>query len=84
MANRCWFQQKTHGYGVVPATWEGWAVCGGYSALILFLIWGLPFVAPVRGTLLHVGIVFTVVIPATALLIWICWRRAEGEWRWRP
>lgn len=84
MANRYWFRQKTQGYGVVPATWEGWTVFAVYSALILFLIWGLPFIAPVQGTLLHVGIVFAVVIPATGVLIRICWQRAEGEWRWRP
>ncbi|MFV3129694.1 hypothetical protein [Niveispirillum sp. KHB5.9] len=83
MANRYWFRPKTHGYGAVPASWEGWAVNFAYSALILLLIWGLPFLLPVGETLWHVAITLMVVVPATLLLLWVTRRRTGGELRWR-
>lgn len=84
MGNRYWFRQKPHGYGAVPSTWEGRLVTYSYSALLLFLLWGLPWLVPVGGTHWHTAILFMVAIPATALLLWIIYRRTEGEWRWRP
>ena len=67
-----WFYAKRYGFGWgLPASWEGWVVFIGYLATMI----GCPFILPI--------IYFPmVVISATALLIWICFKKGEKlQWR---
>jgi hypothetical protein len=71
-----WFLSKRYGYGWgLPATWQGWAVLGGYGAVVL---------APLtlggdRGTRVSLA-AFAVATPA---LVWISYRKGEPpRWRW--
>lgn len=74
-----WFAQKRFGYGAGhPITWQGWAVIGGYLALMLLAALIIEYAAsPYR---------FLVVIPmifATIALVAVTRARTRGGWRWR-
>jgi hypothetical protein len=76
-----WFKPKKFGYGATPTTWQGWAVIGLYVAVVpasvLTLLGGEQSRTPVAW------LTFSVVAIATALMVWISWRRTDGPWRWR-
>ncbi len=43
-----WFRMKKIGWGLVPATWQGWAYTALWASAIFLpcigmLLWGLPF-----------------------------------------
>ncbi len=72
---RYWFRAKRYGWGWgMPATWEGWAVLGGYAAVALG-----PMVLGERGaTASLVGVTV-----ATPVVIAVCLRKGEpAAWRW--
>jgi len=68
-----WFAQKRYGFGVVPATWQGWAlmittalVAGGIAKLTQ------------RSALYQL-----LFVPLFAGALWLCWSKTDGGWRWR-
>ena len=81
-----WFRPKQYGYGASPANWKGWLATGLYIAIIAGLTWQF-IVGPVRAaaalsvqdTLLGWGML----IAATLGFVWLCWRKTDGDWRWR-
>lgn len=82
-ASRGWFAVKRYGYGAgMPISWQGWVVFLLFIALMLIptltISWlGLP------RQLLAEGIVACTNVVMTALFIWVCKSRTNGEWRWR-
>lgn len=82
--SRYWFKARSHGYGAVPVTWQGWLTV----AVFVIVMTGLWFVIVPSGASSDV--------PWTALALWLtavailttgflafCRSRTEGEWRWR-
>lgn len=74
-----WFSAKTHGYGAgLPVAWQGWAVLGGYLAIMLF-----------SGLLIEwywqEGAVFAIpmMLVATLGLFLIARAKTRGGMRWR-
>lgn len=70
-----WFAPKRYGLGSgLPITWQGWAVTGGYSALIIAAV-ALLGDNPLA--------LFSVAVPATVLLMVVAAKTTRGGWRWR-
>jgi hypothetical protein len=69
-----WFAQKRYGWGVVPATWQGWAVMLG----VLALAGGIAKLAEHRS-----GLYQLLFIPLFAGALWLCWLKTDGGWKWR-
>ncbi|KHS43461.1 MULTISPECIES: hypothetical protein [Novosphingobium] len=74
-----WFAPKRFGYGAgLPLRWQGWALIGGYIAL-------LPLVKLLDdsgdGRLRTLG--FALFIVATAIVFSVSARRTRGGWKWR-
>ena len=70
-----WFAPTRHGLGSgLPIAWQGWVVLGLFAALIIasVLLLGHQPLA-----------LFSVVGPATVLLLVTCARTTRGGWRWR-
>lgn len=71
-----WFAPKRYGYGAgLPIRWQGWALLGGYIAL-------LPVVKLLdeRG---HRTEGFALFIAATLALVLVSCRKTRGGFRWR-
>jgi hypothetical protein len=70
-----WFRAKHYGYGWgLPATWQGWAVFGGYLAVVL-----LPLAFGNTGAWVSL-VAFALATPA---LVWVSYRKGEPpRWRW--
>lgn len=73
-----WFAPKRFGYGAgLPLRWQGWALIGGYIAL-------LPLVKLLDdsgdGRLRTLG--FALFIVATAIVFSVSARRTRGGWKW--
>lgn len=72
---REWFAPKRFGYGAsFPIAWQGWAVVAVYGVIVA----GAAHL--LRESPLAVA---GIVIPATALMIFITARTTRGGWRWR-
>lgn len=70
-----WFAPKRHGYGAgLPIVWQGWALLLGFLVLAIALV---PLA--VRSLVLYLG----VMLPATALFMWVVKKTTRGGWRWR-
>ncbi len=74
-----WFAAKRFGYGAgLPIAWQGWALLGGYIAIVLLcagiIEWdedvGLIAAAPVF-------------LASTIGFVLLCKARTRGGWRWR-
>ncbi|TGX40168.1 hypothetical protein E5A74_16110 [Sphingomonas naasensis] len=68
-----WFAQKRYGWGVVPATWQGWALTLG----TLLIAVGIAKLAE-RSALYQL-----LFLPLFGGFLWICWLKTDGGWRWR-
>lgn len=68
-----WFAQKRYGWGVVPATWQGWALVLG----LLLVAGGIARLAE-RSALYQL-----LFLPVFGSFLWICWLKTDGGWRWR-
>ncbi|AQR74026.1 hypothetical protein [Sphingomonas sp. LM7] len=68
-----WFAQKRYGWGVVPATWQGWAL----TSATLLLAGGIAKLTD-RSALYQLFF-----IPLFGGALWLCWHKTEGDWRWR-
>lgn len=78
---RAWFRPKTYGYGVTPATWEGWAATAAFVALAVGCRFGATTLIadPVRAELAFiVGL-----LALLAGFLWLSRVKGEGDWRWR-
>lgn len=75
--SRYWFPAKRHGWGWgLPRTWQGWAVLGAYVFATLAPAVFLP------GRLAELTL--AVVLVATPVLIWVCFKKGEPPHRqWR-
>ena len=70
-----WFAPKRVGYGAGrPISWQGWLVTAAYLAIA---VGGSVIFA--KKPLALVGIV----VPATAVFIFITAKTTRGGWRWR-
>ena len=74
---KLWFRAKYYGWGWYPCSWEGW---------LLILAWAIIFASSVimiEKNDHEIGRNFAVILFATALLIYICWKTGEKpRWRW--
>lgn len=70
-----WFAPKRHGYGSgLPIAWQGWAVLTGF----LVLTTGSAAIFADRPLVL-----FSIVVPLTAVFLFIAARTTPGGWRWQ-
>jgi hypothetical protein len=68
-----WFPVKRFGYGVgLPIAWEGWLVLSLYVAAMILC-----------GVLLPKLAFVITAIPLTAAVLYVCYVRSDGEWRYR-
>ncbi|MEG3125182.1 hypothetical protein [Sphingomonas sp. GB1N7] len=71
-----WFEQKRVGYGAgLPVAWQGWALVGGYIAVVAGLSFALMPKHPVPY--------YAVVAIVTIALAVIAARHTRGGWKWR-
>jgi hypothetical protein len=68
-----WFAQKRYGCGVVPATWQGWAL-----VIATMLVAGGIAKLSQRSALYQL-----LFLPLFAGALWLCWIKTDGGWRWR-
>ncbi|HEY2813703.1 MAG TPA: hypothetical protein VGJ03_09585 [Acidimicrobiales bacterium] len=70
-----WFRAKRYGWGWgLPLSWQGWAALAVYLAVVL---------APLAMGELGRWIFIPVLIGATAVLVWVSYRKGEPPaWRW--
>ena len=74
-----WFAPKRYGYGSgLPIRWQGWALIGGYIALLPLVKW---LDDSGDGRLRTFG--FALFIVATAVVFSISAKRTRGGWKWR-
>jgi len=74
-----WFSPKRYGYGAgLPTRWQGWAVLGGYGAVVALVVW----LAQKPGAPMRIGAA-VLLLAATLALIAITRRHTRGGWRWR-
>ena len=81
-----WFRPKRYGYGAEPGNWKVWLATGAYVLLAVaislkLLVWpsgsGNELAWPDMLTW------FAVFGVLTAIFVWLCWIKTDGEWRWR-
>ncbi len=81
-----WFKPKTHGYGAYPTSWKGWLLIAAFGVLQMLLAIGL-LVPPARaGQPVDLAQITTFLLGTavlTAIFLWLCKRKTDGEWRWR-
>lgn len=74
-----WFAAKRYGLGAGrPITWQGWALVGGYLAIIAPTGW-LDHQSD--GWVRAMG--FVLFVMATVTFISLVYRRTQGGWKWR-
>ncbi|MBB4615717.1 hypothetical protein [Novosphingobium taihuense] len=74
-----WFAPKRFGLGSgLPIRWQGWALIGGYVALLPLIKW---LDDSGDGPLRTLG--FALFIVATAVVFSISAKRTRGGWKWR-
>ena len=74
-----WFAAKRFGYGAsLPITWQGWALTGGYIAVLFGL--GLLAVLPNKTGQVIALVLF---ILATGAFVALSRHHTRGGWKWR-
>ena len=74
-----WFTPRRYGLGVgAPIAWQGWALLGGYLAVVAALVW----VQHLSGDKLH-GAALALFLMLTAGFFEQARRRTRGGWKWR-
>jgi Na+/melibiose symporter-like transporter len=77
-----WFKPKRYGYGAMPDTWQGWALS---AAAPISVVIAIVAMAALGGTA-NAGnwiVVAMVAIVLTIVCVVVCYRKTDGEWRWR-
>ena len=70
-----WFAAKSHGYGAgLPIAWQGWALLIGFLVLTI----GASFLLATQPLVL-----LSILVPLTAVFVFITARTTRGGWRWR-
>lgn len=70
-----WFAAKSHGYGAgLPIAWQGWALLIGFLVLTI----GASFLFATQPLVL-----LSILVPLTAVFVFITARTTRGGWRWR-
>jgi hypothetical protein len=77
MMTSYWFKPKSHGYGAVPTSWQGWVLTLGFALFVAAMVVGLE----TRG--LSVLWFAVAVLAVTAGFVAVTKARTDGEWRWR-
>ena len=76
MDDGAWFLPKRYGYGAgLPIRWQGWALVGGYVAVVI----AAASLVREREPFLFAAIL----VVATAALIAVSALKTRGGWRWR-
>lgn len=71
-----WFAPKRFGYGAgLPIAWQGWALIGGYAAVLISI---MAFLAPQAPT---VAAIVAIVLSIPVMLVTA--RHTRGGWKWR-
>lgn len=77
---KLWFAAKRYGWGWYPVTWQGWAVTGLYTAIIVALS---AFIGDGFNSRAGATTFSFLVFLLTLSLIWICYAKGEKpRWRW--
>ena len=79
MNSEFWFKPKTFGYGATPTTWEGWAVVGVYSLLIMGCVIAMYLR---KGSLPTFVSSMATIFVATVVMIAISVQKTDGAWGW--
>ncbi|HVY90331.1 MAG TPA: hypothetical protein VG942_15800 [Hyphomonadaceae bacterium] len=74
--SKYWFRKKQLGFGITPASWEGWLITLVYTGLVALS--GRFVLAPGRSDTAHVIAFAAVVVTLTILLIVIGYAKTEG------
>jgi hypothetical protein len=78
--NEYWFVPKQYGYGATPVTWEGWVVAAIFLAIVIALVLIVP--RRKKAGLSNKGPLIAL-FASTAVFIWICAVKTNGDWSWR-
>ena len=74
-----WFAAKRFGYGAgLPIAWQGWALTGGYLALLAIIGW---LDRQADGRVRIIG--FALFVASTATFLSVLKKRTAGGWKWR-
>lgn len=80
--SRYWFKRHRYGWGFTPATWQGWAVVGGYLVIVIALVPAF-LDAPEGVAAREAGFFVILFTAATAGLILISLNKGpRPRWRW--
>ena len=66
-----WFRSKSHGFGAVPDSWQGWAATAVFSAALVVIM--TMMADPAR---------WIVAAPVLVGFMLLCWRKTRGGWHW--
>ncbi|MBX7481824.1 hypothetical protein [Qipengyuania qiaonensis] len=77
--DKAWFEPKRRGYGAGrPIAWQGWASIAAWALVLLLggllVMWDREI-----GAIAALALV----VPATAVLVYIAAIKTRGGWRWR-
>jgi apolipoprotein N-acyltransferase len=81
-----WFKPKTHGYGVAPSSWKGWALILGVVltsfalAGVLLMPAALADAAPSSGRLALFAVLEALLMGG---FLYVSRKKTDGDWRWR-
>ena len=69
-----WFEPTRYGYGATPISWQGWAITLLFSAAVI-----------AAAIFLHdrEEVMYAVLVPLSALLLFITVKTTKRGWRWR-
>jgi len=67
-----WFRPKLFGWGVVPVTWQGWAMTLAFVVLLGLLV-----------TAFEPAFALLFALPLLTSFMLVAWRKTDGDWRWR-
>ena len=82
MANRYWFRSKSYGYGAVPSSWEGWALVFAFAVVVAASAFVVASTADRMSLASWIGW-FALLALATGGVIYVSWKKTDGDWRWR-
>ncbi len=83
-SQKLWFKRKLYGWGWTPATWQGWVVVLVYIVFIFGIVRTAEDSIPGNPDSGTNFLTFALpLIFATALLIYICYKKGEEpKWQW--
>ncbi len=76
-----WFKPHDYGYGAAPVSWQGWAVVGGFVAIVGAMTIGV--VSSGRNDAAVIVPFLVIVFGLVGALLFVAKRKTDGGWRWR-